>query len=274
MWRRPISIVLMVITLATVALALGLSLTGAQKSPTASSSAGEPAPSGKPLLQSLAQVEPGVITPASGGLANPFTALPASAAPLVDTANKPVIIFDGSEPCIGCAPQRWTLVVALTRFGTFAHLPLLVLPAGSSNPALASFSFAGAAYSSKYLTFVGVEKKDFTGKPLQTLPADAQQASDSFNAPPYVPAATAGFIPWLDIANRYSLQGSTYAPSVIGNLDWGHIETRLSKGSDPVTKAVVGSANWLTAAICKTTNMQPAAVCTSAPIAGLVTQLP
>ncbi len=93
----------------------------------------------------------------------------------------------------------------------------------------------------------------------------------TYDAPPYVAATSAGHIPWLDIGNRYAMQGNSF---LLQGLAWGQVAARLANASDPIAGAILGSANYLTAAICKVTSMQPATVCQGAPIAGMIEQLP
>lgn len=266
-WRRPSVILLVLIVVGAAAGLVTLELTGRHPAP-ATTSASPPAT----LAQTISDIRPDVSAAVgSGGVAMPLTPL-TGAPPLTDSASKPTVLFVGSEPCVACASQRWALVAALSRFGTFSHLPLLPLTDGSGT-AYATFSFSGAVYTSRYLSFTGAEEKDASGHALQSLSARGQELLGTYDAPPYVPAAVAGFIPWLDIANRYAMQGSAYSPVVIANLDWQHITARFTTAGDPVTRAIVGAANQLTAAVCSVTAMQPASVCSAAPIPSLVAAL-
>jgi hypothetical protein len=56
-----------------------------------------------------------------------------------------------------------------------------------------------------------------------------------------------------------------YDPAVLKGMTWSQVAAALHDPSSPVAKSVVGAANYLTAAICKTTGNTPAAVC-SAPV--------
>jgi hypothetical protein len=59
------------------------------------------------------------------------------------------------------------------------------------------------------------------------------------------------------------LAGASYDPAVLAGLSWATIATDLHNPSSPVTKAIGGTANYITAAICKMTGNQPASACTS-----------
>jgi hypothetical protein len=50
---------------------------------------------------------------------------------------------------------------------------------------------------------------------------------------------------------------------VLAGLSWSTVATDLSNPSSGVAKAVDGTANYITAAICKMTGNQPASACTS-----------
>ena len=266
---------LVVITAAVVVLAITIGVSKAHGTPaTPSPTAHNAAPTGPTLLQSISRVDPAVLVAVgSGGVTNLFTALP-NAPALVDANNLPILFFVGSESCGPCAAERWSLVVALSRFGTFGHLPLFVTGTGPATTQFSTFTFIGATYTSRYIALAGFEEADKAGKPLETLTTKGLQLLNTYDAPPYVTASQKGGIPWLDVANHYAMQGSSYSPALIVGLDWGHIATRLSNADDPVARAIIGSANYITAAICKATSMQPASVCSAAPIAGMVKELP
>lgn len=265
------ALILITAVVVVVAIALGVSHAhDSANSPSSTSHAGKT--SNPTLLQLVTHIDPAVyVAVGTGGQGDQLTALP-KASPLVDASSKPIVFFVGSETCGACAAQRWSIVVALSRFGTFSHLPLLIAAAGTATSAVTTtFTFYGSAYTSTYLDFVGVEQTDSAGKTLQTLTADGQRLLSTYDAPPYVAASLSGNIPWLDIGNRYVTQGSRF---LLQGQAWGQIANGLSTPSAPVTQAIIGSANYLTAAICKATSMKPASVCQAAPISGMVAQLP
>ena len=75
-----------------------------------------------------------------------------------------------------------------------------------------------------------------------------------------------GDIPFVDIANRYWLSGVSYDPQVLSNLDWESIAGSFFNAQSQVAQSILGTANYLTAAMCQTTNQQPTSVCQAAPI--------
>ena len=120
--------------------------------------------------------------------------------------------------------------------------------------------------TSRYLTFTPVEEtrnyragnstpQNAPYVPLQT-PTSAQQALFSQYNP-------GGSIPFIDIANKYVQVGNLvgYSPQTLTGMTWSQIGAALHNPSSPVAKGILGSANYLTAAICKVTGNQPTSAC-------------
>jgi hypothetical protein len=193
------------------------------------------------------------------------------------TANgKPEMLYMGAEYCPYCAAARWAMIVALSRFGTFAGLQTIHSAAANGagqaepDPNTPTWTFAHATYTSKYLTFTPVELNTNIPDPstgayttLQT-PTSAQEALlTKYDAPPYVASSDAGAIPFIDFGNKYLSIGSPYDPGVLSGLSWSTIAADLHNANSAVAKAVNGTANYFTAAICKMTGNQPASACTA-----------
>lgn len=77
--------------------------------------------------------------------------------PLTGPRGLPEVLYVGAEYCPYCAAERWALVVALSRFGTFQNLQLARSAADDVYPSTPTFSFYGATYQSPYLEFRAVE---------------------------------------------------------------------------------------------------------------------
>ena len=67
----------------------------------------------------------------------------------------------------------------------------------------------------------------------------------------------------MSLANQSLISGAQYTPGLLANLSRDSIATGLSTPSSPVTQAIIASANYLTASLCKLTKQQPASVCAS-----------
>ena len=201
---------------------------------------------------------------------------PVKSAPALTANGKPEMLYMGAEYCPYCAAERWAMIVALSRFGTFTGLQTIHSAvengAGEKEPYgnTPTWTFVKSTFTSKYLTFTPVE--EFTNIPdtstgeyttLQT-PTSAQQAIiTKYDAAPYVAAADAGSIPFIDYGGKYLTVGASYNPGVLAGLSWTTVAADLSNPSSGVAKAVDGTANYITAAICKMTGNQPASACTS-----------
>jgi hypothetical protein len=209
------------------------------------------------VLKPVTQTAPAIFAAVgTGGLNNPFTH--ATGDVLKNADGKPVFTYAGGEFCPHCAAERWSLVMALSRFGTFSNLHLI----SSSEADIHTFTFVGSSYSSQYVDFSPVEVYDQSQGAYQTPTAQQQQVIDAYNKAPY----TQGGIPFLSVANQYLASGAGYEYTVLQGLDWQQIADKLGNPNDAITKDVVGNANYITAAICQTTNQQPGKVCQSAPI--------
>jgi hypothetical protein len=183
------------------------------------------------------------------------------------SGGKPEMLYMGAEYCPFCAAERWAMVVALSRFGTFSGLSTVHSSSTDEFANTPTWTFAKATYTSKYLTFSSVETETNipSGQSYTTLqtPTSAQQALlAKYDAPPYVPSADAGAIPFVDFGNKYMLSGASYSPQVLQGKSWATIASALKDPTSPIAKAVDGTANYLTAAICKLTGNQPATACT------------
>jgi len=199
------------------------------------------------------------------------TATPTSISGTALTANgKPEVLYMGAEYCPYCAAERWAMIVALSRFGTFSGLATVHSAAanGAGNaepyPNTPTWTFVHATYTSKYLTFSSVEEQtnipdSATGTytTLQT-PTKAQEALVT-----KYDSSSGGAIPFVDFGNKYLISGASYSPQVLAGLSWPTIASDLSNPNSAVAKAVDGTANYITAAICQLTGNQPASACTT-----------
>ncbi|WP_327634639.1 DUF929 domain-containing protein [Kribbella sp. NBC_00482] len=187
-------------------------------------------------------------------------------APALTAGGKPKVLYIGAEFCPYCAAERWPVTVALSRFGTFSNLGTTHSASEDVFPNTPTLSFHGATYTSQYLAFTGVETttNEMVGngyKPLDTPTAEDQKTFDTYNKPPYVDSD--GSIPFIDLGGKYVGSGATYSPDLLAGKTQTEIADALKDPSSPIAKAVDGSANVYTAAICKLTNNQPAKVCST-----------
>jgi hypothetical protein len=197
--------------------------------------------------------------------------------PLLTSDGRPELLYIGANFCPYCAAERWALIVALSRFGTFSGLSTIHSSTTDSPADIPTWTFFGSKYTSKYLTFTPVEETQNYRKgnsasptvgyvPLQTPTAAQQALLEQYDA--------GGYIPFIDVANSYVEVGNLlpYGPQVLQGLSWSQIAQAMRDPSSTVAQCVDASANYLTAAILKVTGNQPASACTPA-VKALETQL-
>ncbi|HTR69609.1 MAG TPA: DUF929 family protein [Mycobacteriales bacterium] len=180
--------------------------------------------------------------------------------PPLTSANKPEVLYIGAEFCPFCAAERWSIIQALSRFGTFSGLSQIT----SSEENLPTFDFVDSSYTSKYLTFTPREVEDQNGKQLQSLTA-AQTALWK----KYSPKQS---FPFLYFGGDYVQSGAGFDPRVLSGKTHTEVADALSDPTADTTKGIVGEANVLTAAVCGMTGNQPANVCSNSTISGLHSQ--
>ncbi|HWG11869.1 MAG TPA: DUF929 family protein [Streptosporangiaceae bacterium] len=207
----------------------------------------------------------------AGSVASPPSAL-TNGTPLT-SGGKPEMLYIGAEYCPFCAFERWGMIVALSRFGTFSGLSTVHSGniTGEVFPNTPTWTFYKSTYTSKYLTFTPVEietnvpASNGQGYTALQTPTSAQQALLSkYDAPPYVSSADKGAIPFVYIGGKYLINGASSSPSVLAGKSWATIASSLKDPNSAEAQAIGGTANYITAAICKTTNNQPSNVCTPA----------
>ncbi len=184
----------------------------------------------------------------SGSANNPLSHV--SGSPLT-SGGKAEILYMGGEYCPFCAAERWSLAIALLKFGSFQNLGYMISAPDDQN--LSTLTFYQSSYTSSYISFVSVELYDRAHNPLET---PTQQQSALFGQ--YDPQ---GSIPFVDLGNQYVLVGSQYTTSVLSGLSWSQIGSQLNNPNSAVTKSIVGAANILISAICKIDGGQPGSVC-------------
>jgi len=189
----------------------------------------------------------------------PFT--PGSGAALT-SGGKPEMLYIGAEYCPYCAAMRWSMAVALSRFGTLTT-PLHGIHSSSTdvNPNTATLTFYKSGYHSPYLAFTPVETTTVTKAPLQN-PTSAQNAVWA----KYEPNPQNRGYPFIAFSNKQVMKGPIYDAAVLQGKSWSQIAAALKDPTSPVSQSVLGAANYMTGAICQMTNNQPANVCNSAAV--------
>jgi hypothetical protein len=183
---------------------------------------------------------------------------PISNTPLT-SGGKPEMLYIGAEFCPYCAAMRWSMAVALSRFGTLSPLRGIYSASNDVDPHTATLTFYKTTYTSNYLAFTPVENETGTHAPLQNTTAPQRALWQKYDSSPQ----GLGY-PFIDIGNKYVIKAPLFDPAVLAGKSWTQVAAALKDPSSPIAQAVDGTANLITAAICKVTGGRPGSVCTSA----------
>lgn len=222
----------------------------------------KPAPAS--IATDLAAVPlPAIAAAASIPSSNPVKPNPDGKPMKVD--GKPEVLFIGAEFCPYCAGERWSLVSALSKFGTFSDLQ--VIHSAESN--VPTMTFVGSKYTSKYVAFTPVEMNGNTKKggnwvPLETPTASQQELFSTLGGNSF---------PFIDFGGTaYQSAGSVDVANLVGKTQTDIASTLAgSTKNDTDPTSLRGNVNSVTAefirTICGLTDNQPANVCKAIPAA-------
>jgi hypothetical protein len=169
--------------------------------------------------------------------------------------SKPEVLFVGGEYCPFCGVTRWSMIIALSRFGNFTGLEYMLSSGTDVNANTPTFTFANATYTSPYISLVTVEHWDRSDNVYQPLTNEEQNLISEYDSE--------GSIPFIDFANQYSIIGAVGGLGAIdlSGMNWTQVITQLSTPGSSTAQAIVGEANYFISAICAIDNQQPSAVC-------------
>jgi hypothetical protein len=202
--------------------------------------------------------------------------------PLLKLNGLPRFVYEGAEYCPYCAQARWSMVAALSRFGTFSNLKMT--SSANTDSDITTFSFYGSTYKSKYVAFTPYESLDRNQNPLQAIPTDMGKlylkydgnSSTGVAAAPFNPGSPG--IPFVDFSNQYVSSGwpNAFTPVLNALAGGGPDATQAASAaaiaaamhdpSTPVGTAIsanlmVGMANYYSGAVCETDGQAPTSVC-------------
>ncbi len=238
---------------------------------------GQPAaPVRVPASAAVVDAVTGVTTRVANAVGLPATSMVTAPSvrtgqPPLTIGGKPAAVFVGGEFCPYCAAERWAIVMAFSRFGTFSGLSETTSSPWDTDPGTATFSFYGSSYSSPDLVLDTVEhvSNDTDGLGTHTTLQPLTPLESSLWARYDDPE---GF-PFLDIGNSVFVMSPSYDPTVLAGLDQAEIAARLTNPQDPVTQAIVGTANYLTAAICSVVGRTSSSWCSQPAVTKALTVL-
>lgn len=219
------------------------------------------------VLQAVTNVPQSTWEAVDKGSVKDGSFVPQSGQPLLKGPNgHPEFLYIGGEYCPYCAAERWAMVNALSRFGTFSNLSQI--QAAEYN--ISTFSFYGSSYSSPYIDFTPKEIKgnalDQSQQgyvDLEKLTPEQQQIFQKYDS--------GQNFPFVNIGNQYIAIGASYDLTVLldskqNALSAQDIASSLTNTKSAIAQGILGTANYMTAAICNVTNQQPGKVCNSSTI--------
>ena len=244
----------------SLALVLGVAIVAASSGPTSTAPTGDVTAQLASYFQAAVNVSNSTLE--SVGLPE-TVAPPTRVRPSLSTAStNGVVSYVGAEYCPYCAIQRWGLLVALSKFGKFTELNHHIFSSSSdAYPHLASWSFVGAKYTSKYFRFEPVELSSATHtstgeyEPLERLTQPVRVAYDRFDPE--------GELPFVDFGNHDVTLGASSSPSVLEGLSLSEIGGQLNSPRSPVAIAIDGSANYFIAALCSLAETDAPRICST-----------
>jgi hypothetical protein len=181
---------------------------------------------------------------------------PITGAPLTENG-LPKIVYIGAEYCPYCGGERWAMIMALSKFGTFTGIKQITSSASDDPSAIPTFSFLGASYRSRYLVFSTTETETVNRTPLQT-PSPANAAlEDKYD--------DGGGIPFMDLGGKWQISGASYDVTPMQHLSHATVAQAVATGSTKYASDIQSTAGTIISRLCNLTHGQPGSVCRSFP---------
>ncbi|HXW32922.1 MAG TPA: DUF929 family protein [Acidimicrobiales bacterium] len=201
-----------------------------------------------------------------------------SGQPPLDSGGRPEVVFVGAESSPYSEAATWAVVAALGRFGTFSGLGSVTSPTTEVFGPVPGFSFAGSVYRSTHLVFQAVERD---GPSLSTVAPAGYPALQQPSAlvasllRRYGGPAGSPSLPFVDVANRLVLEGADtgVSPDSLAGQSMTAVAAQLADPASTLSRAVLDSADEMSAAICAVDGSQPDAVCSGPGVVAAQEQL-
>jgi len=216
---------------------------------------------GLPVDPSVQQQIVGVSDATLNAVSVPTGVIPPNAitGTALTSGGKPEVLYIGGDYCPYCAVERWSLIMALSRFGNFTGLQYMESSSTDVNSNSPTFTFTSASYSSPYFTFVGVEEYNRAEAVVNPLTSAENDLVSSYDV---CPSGGSGGIPFVDIANKYAVNCGAQSTLDLSGKNWTQVAPLLNTASNPTAQLIDGAANTLITALCKVDGGLPASVCT------------
>jgi Domain of unknown function (DUF929) len=259
-----------IITIAVIVVVLAVVLTLVAIGLTGSSDTGLPPTvqtASSALVKQVTSL-PAAMFDAVGDPSEPLLSAPSvvRGKPVLSSHGLPAVVWVCALYSPYCAAERWALVIALGRFGSFEKLYTTASSTKEVFGGTSTFSLEQAAYQSRTVTLAAVEEYGNAPSKARAGGFEKLQSPDSFESSALqdydrAPWAEPGRLPFLDVANRIVISGSEFTPGLLGGLSIQQIANDLQDPTTEVAQALLGSANQITAALCAATGGRPSGVC-------------
>ena len=179
------------------------------------------------------------------------------------TPGQPVpVFFLSALYCPFCGAERWALVDALGRFGTWSNLNPSQSTAGVDGiAAVPTYDFVHAHYTSRYVAFTPRDVADAQGNPLEPLQLEERALVNRYNPD--------GGIPFLLIGGAFAQVSSGYSPGLLAGKSFSQVKSDLTaKAVDG--QAIQHEADVISALICVADGGQPQNICDAPAVRALM----
>lgn len=199
---------------------------------------------------------------ASASGAEPPQKLPPGTS-VLSAGGHPEVVYVGANFCPYCAGERWAIVMAMSKFGTFTRLRGTTSSSTDVNASTPTFTFYGSSYKSQYLTFLTDEQSTNTQQPLQAPNALEQELLNKWDVSPWT--SQNGSIPFVYLGGKYVVTGIQYDASSFAGEPWLTAAEDITSGTTPVSAHAEAAAGFLVSDLCTLTHNQPSSVCSQVP---------
>ena len=184
---------------------------------------------------------------------------------------KPGAIFVGGLFCPLCGADRWAMVQAFSRFRDVHGTPADDVLAGGQR------SEHGDVRLHPHHVLEPVRRL-LAGRALRQrhlLPAGADdQRAAHRPAGPFIRQVRHGRVgPLLQHREQGVRSVGHVRPGLLSGSTWSQVAAALSNPKNPITQAIIGSANYITAGICAVDGQQPANVCSASGVKAAATAM-
>lgn len=218
-------------------------------------------------VNTIASVPTSALVAAASEVPRLYPAVPAGSGPTnLDKNGKPTLLYVGAEFCPYCGAERWPMIIALSKFGTFTNLQTTHSAKNDGN--IPTWSFYGSSYTSQYLNFETYEVENNQHGALENPPSDVVQIWTTF-------FKGSESFPFVDFNQQSVIQTAQFPYTTLEGNSFSDILKSLGNNTTTMGDQIDASAAAFTKYICNMTNNQPSSVCSAmSPVPATVAQTP